>query len=109
VATITRSSDIGSTPATASASRAAWTLRVVVFSSSSAMRRSRIPVRDTIHSSEVSTSLARSSLVITRDGAYIPHPVITAFGAIGPPPSIGSAWVDLDEWLLALHQRPALD
>ena len=42
------------------------------------MRRSRIPVRETIHSSDVSTSLARSSFVITRDGAYIPHPVITA-------------------------------
>src|SRR5439155_5341772 len=47
-------------------------------SSSAAMRRSRIPVRSTIHSSEVSTSRSRSRLVRTFCGTYMPVPVIVA-------------------------------
>src|ERR671915_109998 len=105
---MTRSSSDASRPATASASRAALTERVVVVSSSAAMRRSRIPVRVTIHSSDVSTIRDRSSLVRTRDGAYIPQPVISAFVVIASSSS-RSARIDLEQRLLALHQRAALD
>ena len=41
-----------------------------------ATRRSRIPVRSRIHSSEVSTIFAISSFVMTRSGACDPMPVI---------------------------------
>ena len=75
---MTRSSSSGAMPATASASRAACTLRVVVVSSSAAMRRSRMPVRLTIHSSDVSTSFSRSWFDMILDGAYMPQPVISA-------------------------------
>src|SRR5918992_1354526 len=105
---MTRSSSDGSRPATASASRAAWTLRVVAVSSSAAMRRSRMPVRVTIHSSEVSTMVDSSALVITRSGAYIPQPVSSAFVVISELLG-GSSGVDLEQRLLALHQRAALD
>src|SRR4029077_618153 len=40
------------------------------------MRRSRMPVRSTIHSSDVSTSFSRSWFVSTRSGTYMPVPVI---------------------------------
>src|SRR5215831_14453124 len=40
------------------------------------MRRSSIPVRSRIHSSEVSTIFSRSRLVSTRSGTYIPVPVM---------------------------------
>src|SRR6188472_4008862 len=107
---MTRSTSDASTPATASASRAACTDRVVVVSSSAAMRRSRMPVRLTIHSSEVSTMVDSSSLVMTRSGAYIPHPVMTAF-AVMPSSSrtVSFARINLDQRLLALDQRAALD
>ena len=39
-------------------------------------RRSRIPVRSRIHSSDVSTSAASSSFVTTRSGTWQPRPVI---------------------------------
>src|SRR5688500_7449206 len=94
-------------PATARASRAAFTLRVEVFSSSAAIRRSRMPVRLTIHSSEVSTSFERSSFVSTRDGAYIPQPVIRAFVVIGV--LLRSSRVDLEQRLLAFHEGSGLD
>ena len=68
VATITRSRSFGSTPAWASASRAAGSARSDIAWSSDANRRSLIPVRSVIHSSEVSTSSARSAFVITRSG-----------------------------------------
>src|SRR5262249_36279177 len=42
------------------------------------MRRSRMPVRSRIHSSEVSTIRSRSRLVRTRSGTYIPVPAIAA-------------------------------
>ena len=48
----------------------------VSASSSAAIRRSRIPVRSKIHSSEVSTSCASSSFVMTRSGTCVPSPVI---------------------------------
>src|SRR5688572_33242371 len=110
---MTRSSSDGSSPATASASRAAMTLSDVVVSSSAAIRRSRMPVRLTIHSSLVSTMVASSSFVITRDGAYIPHPVIRAFVpvgiVIGLLLGVRSSRVDLQQRLLPLHQRPVLN
>jgi hypothetical protein len=40
--------------------------------SASAMRRSRMPVRSKIHSSDVSTSFSMSAFVITRSGRYRP-------------------------------------
>ena len=45
-------------------------------SSSRAIRRSRMPVRTTIHSSEVSTSAESSSFVSTRSGTLAPMPVM---------------------------------
>ena len=57
---------------------AAMAASVAVVSCGAATRRSRIPVRVTIHSSEVSTSRSRSALESTPIGAYIPHPVILA-------------------------------
>src|SRR5580765_7314312 len=42
------------------------------------MRRSRMPVRSRIHSSEVSTILARSALLSTRSGTYMPVPTTAA-------------------------------
>src|SRR5437867_5689092 len=42
------------------------------------MRRSRMPVRSRIHSSEVSTMCSRSRFVSTRSGTYIPVPVMVA-------------------------------
>src|SRR6185503_1273124 len=44
--------------------------------SGAAMRRSRMPVRSTIHSSDVSTSFSRSWFVNTRSGTYMPVPVM---------------------------------
>src|SRR6267142_2310868 len=49
-----------------------------MYSSSCAMRRSRIPVREMIHSSEVSTILSRSAFVRTRAGRDEPVPRIMA-------------------------------
>ncbi len=49
-----------------------------VVSLAAATRRSRIPVRVRIHSSEVSTIRSRSWLVRICDGAYRPQPVTWA-------------------------------
>ena len=65
VAQIRRSMSSGSTPASASAARAAGRAMSVSASSFAAMRRSRIAVRSWIHSSEVSTICASSSFVRT--------------------------------------------
>src|SRR2546425_6199374 len=43
-----------------------------------AIRRSTMPVRSRIHSSEVSTILSKSALVSTRSGTYMPVPVMVA-------------------------------
>ena len=56
------------TPAPASALRAASTARSDVATSSSAMCRSRIPVRFRIHSLDVSTICSSWLLVSTRGG-----------------------------------------
>ena len=74
VATISRSMLFGSAPAISSARRAAGRQMSVSASSSAAIRRSRMPVRSTIHSSFVSTSFDRSSFVSTRSGTWHAEP-----------------------------------
>src|SRR6266571_248070 len=64
--------------ADSSASCAARVANCDMYSSARAMRRSRIPVRDLIQSSEVSTIFSRSALVSTRDGSAEPVPRMTA-------------------------------
>jgi hypothetical protein len=59
----------GSRPAVRIARRDATAAMDAVVSCAAATRRSRIPVRDTIHSSDVSTIRARSALVRTWLGA----------------------------------------
>src|SRR3546814_6634343 len=66
-----------STPAASSALLAATAARVEVVSPSPAMRRLRMPVRSTIHSSDVSTINASSELVISRSGRQLPVPTMT--------------------------------
>ncbi len=68
----------GSSPATATARRPATAAMLAVVSWAAATRRSRIPVRETIHSSEVSTIRSRSAFVRTASGAYEPQPLIRA-------------------------------
>ena len=68
VASTIRSIDCASTPAAASASRAAAIAMSDVFSPSAAIWRSRMPVRWMIHSSEVSTIRDSSELGRTRRG-----------------------------------------
>src|SRR5689334_4929545 len=46
------------------------------------MRRSPMPVRARIHSSEVSTTSASSAFGITRSGRYLPHPLIRTYGLL---------------------------
>ena len=46
-------------------------------------RRSRIPLRVRIHSSEVSMTVAISSLVMTAGGMHLPQPVISAYLGMG--------------------------
>src|SRR5215217_6169827 len=48
------------------------------------MRRSLMPVRLVIHSSEVSTIRSRSALVNTRSGTAMPQPVIAALRMVIP-------------------------
>ena len=68
VASTIRSIDDASTLAAASAAFAASSAISEVSSPVEASRRSWMPVRWTIHSSDVSTALASSWLVTTRDG-----------------------------------------
>ena len=69
VATIRRSTSVPSLPACSSAWRAAGSERSESACESAAIRRSRMPVRSMIHSSDVSTSCESSSFVTTRSGA----------------------------------------
>src|SRR2546422_1068393 len=78
VPTTMRSTSPGSTPARSSACWAALSPRSDAASLSSTTCRSRIPVRWTIHSSEVATIFSRSWLVRIRFGAYAPMPTILA-------------------------------
>ena len=59
----------GSMPAVRIARSEATAAMDAVVSWAAATRRSRIPVRETIHSSEVSTMRSRSALVRTWAGA----------------------------------------
>jgi hypothetical protein len=76
VATTIRSIEAASTPASARAAITAGAAMSVSACSSVANRRSRMPVRSTIHSSVVSTYCSRSLFVKTRSGTYTPRPVI---------------------------------
>ena len=69
-------------PARASAWRLALIERVEAVSCGAAIRRSLMPDRETIHSSEVSTIFSRSALVRTFSGTYIPQPVIALYRAM---------------------------
>ena len=64
-----RSMSSGSRPAVWIARSAATAAMDAVVSSAAATRRSRMPVRVTIHSSDVSTIRSRSALVRTCAGA----------------------------------------
>ena len=68
VATMISSMSAAVTPAASMALRAALVAMSLVAISGPAMRRSLIPVREVIHSSEVSTILDMSSLVMMRSG-----------------------------------------
>ena len=63
-----RSISSGSSPATAIARAPATAAMDAVVSLAAATRRSRMPVRDTIHSSLVSTIRSRSAFVRTAFG-----------------------------------------
>src|SRR6185436_6184797 len=58
--------------------RAAITARSELACSGAEIRRSRIPVRARIHSSDVSTIFSRSWFVSTRSGTYMPVPAMVA-------------------------------
>ena len=92
----------GCRPATAMARLPATAAIVAVVSSGAAMRRSRMPVRVTIHSSDVSTSRSRSALVRTRSGAYMPQPVMRTLRRVA------SQRLHLDQRLLGLDERAGL-
>src|SRR5579872_1741437 len=84
VAQITRSISLGSNPRLARSVRTAWVDSVAVVSSGPAIRRSRIPVRCTIHSSEVSTIRSRSRFDRTASGTACAIPVTTALNVYLP-------------------------
>ena len=85
VPTTMKSTSSGVRLARSSACWAAFTARSEVASVSSAMWRSRMPLRWTIHSSLVATIFSRSALVRMRLGAYAPTPMILARVIPGPP------------------------
>ena len=85
VATISRSISEALTPASSSASFAAGRQRSESASSGPAIRRSRMPVRSRIHSSEVSIIVESSSFVTTRSGTRHPRPVIEAATPLAVP------------------------
>ena len=85
VAQITRSISDASAPASASASRTAGSAMSLSASSCVAIRRSLIPVRSWIHSSDVSTNAAMSSFVITLAGTFVPSPVMPMRGPVAEP------------------------
>src|SRR5512139_4294829 len=73
-----RPTSLGVIPARTIATRAASVPRPEVPFPGSAYRRSRIPVRWTIHSSDVSMRRVRSSFRTTREGTARPVPRILA-------------------------------
>ena len=104
VATSTRSISSGDSPDISRAEEAAVEPRVLIdscccWSPSSSLwvrtRRSEIPVRVRIHSSEVSTTLSRSKLVMTVLGEADPMPMGRQF--IGPVATIDNDDDDDDD------------
>ena len=81
VATISRSTSSAFAPAAASALAPATAARSLQGTCDT--RRSSMPLRDLIHSSEVSMTVAMSSLVMTAGGMHLPQPVISAYLGIG--------------------------
>ena len=73
-----RSTSVGEICARLKATTEALAPIVEANSSSAAMRRSRMPVRVNIHSSEVSTSFVKSSFVSIFSGRYEAMVLITA-------------------------------
>ena len=63
---------------------AAVVASVAVLSSGPAMRRSRMPVRSTIHASDVSTRASRSWFVSRPSGIATPYPTIVASASLKP-------------------------
>src|SRR2546422_3747558 len=78
VAQMIRSTWEAGRPAELRACSAARVANWDMYSSSAAMRRSRMPVRVAIQSSEVSTIFSRSAFVRTRSGRADPVPLMTA-------------------------------
>src|SRR5690349_13682306 len=78
VATMIWSMSVASSPAMARARCAAKRDRSEEACSGAPIRRSRMPVRSRIHSSEVSTMRSKSWFVSTRSGTYMPVPVMVA-------------------------------
>ena len=78
VARMIVSRSIGPMPAASIAEPAARTQKSDRTSPSWAIRRSRMPVRDVIHSSDVSTIFVRSAFVRTLSGTALPVPAIVA-------------------------------
>ena len=76
VPTMIWSSSVAFTPAASSARLAASEARADAGVFGSAIRRSLIPVRVVIHSSEVSTIFSRSWFVRTRSGVNEPVPTM---------------------------------
>ena len=86
VATIIKSTSPTPRPAASSAARHAGSARSLALTSGAAKWRAWMPVRSTIHSSEVTTPLAASSaaksaLVRRRGGKKLPVPVILEYFA----------------------------
>ncbi len=71
-----RSTSAASRPAQASACDAATTDISIAVTCDT--RRSRIPVREVIHSSDVSRKVERSSLERIAGGMHLPQPVMAA-------------------------------
>src|SRR5581483_3083041 len=78
VATMTRPTSLGGTRDAVSASHPAWIAIVPVVSPSLTKRRSAIPVRLRIHSSDVSTNVLSSSFDTILDGNDRPRPEMRA-------------------------------
>ncbi len=85
VAQMIRSISDGSAPASASASRTAGSAMSLSASLLHREAALRIPVRSWIHSSDVSTSCAMSSFVITLAGTFVPRPVMPMRGPVAEP------------------------
>src|SRR5271169_5278907 len=80
VETMINSMSLGSSPAAAIAANPAWAARSDVYSSGSAMCRSRIPNVSATHCGEVGKFATTSSLVRILEGTYEPVDLIETLG-----------------------------